>query len=220
MPRDFYIGGETLATVWFGNHVDTFDLQNSSYGNFYTSGTARLGDLGLAVDQIDHGGRFRYKYLTPDDYGDTPAEVIVMPAEATVHTRLIHVNTAVLNAVLTCSQGGAAYPNANGQYAHVPLPGYLLGNNLPLLASGNYFMRLSLFSQQRGPTGAGVQTNYKEVRFPAVFLDEEPFRWPLGTEASIVDIKWRAVPYTPMNLSGDVSALSSGVYTWQYNPTN
>ena len=202
-----------MVRVWFGSHID-LDYPSASYPVFKTSGSARYADLGLAVDQINQEPKYKFKPVTPDDFGDTAAEVIVMAADASVRMRLIHWDSDVLDACSLCSQAG------NVSYANTPVPGILMGNNLALLASGNYFMRLSLLSRNGNA--------YKETRYPAAYLDDEPYKWPIGTEATILDLKWKAIPYTRMNAVsgaggvayGDVSALTSGNFAWQFNPNN
>lgn len=85
--------------------------------------------------------------------------------------------------------GGLQGVTANYYAAGGLAPGGMpLGRGVPLLSSGNHFVSVNLSSPYLG----------LPLRFRACFLAEEPFTLPLGTEASLLSLQFRCIPYAPV----------------------
>jgi hypothetical protein len=79
----------------------------------------------------------------------------------------------------------------------MPGAGKLMGNGKQLYETGNRFITLILTSL---PTEAAVDPdNLVEFpwRFPAAYIAANPMEIPIGTERSLVTLRWRAIPYKP-----------------------
>jgi len=207
VTRDFVINGEALVKVKFGDHI--LELP------FGESGT--LHELGLAVDEVRITPTYHHRDISPDDYGgQAPAEVMTLLAEAEIRMRLVHYDVDVLDAVLAESQGldGALFFAGRLAPAGTLLGGFsqrVAGR----IASGCHFMSLNILSPQ---------LNFP-WRFPAAYLQQPPIDLPLGVRRTLVDLNWRAVPYTVPPLTvlpvvgnpiGPGEILSSGVVLWDH----
>ncbi len=225
MSRDFVQPGETLVKVKFGAHY-------AGWAGFGASGSL-LSELGLAEGSIDVMPTFYDKEIKTDDFGpDCPAEIMAMMASVDIHMTLVHFDPTVLNVCALEAQGigplkvGAAQiiPGSRiiAPWYMVGQAGYTLGHGLPLQASGNHWLSMTLLYNYTND-----RSDHGLVRFPAVKLaSPSPYKWPLGTGNTTVDVTFRGIPYVPILASGNnpVPAgpaganfgepLSSGVALW------
>jgi len=198
MARDIQVNGETLVNVRFGAHVPV------SVSNIPGSST-NLSQLGLSSDPIKITYEFYHQDLRADDFGpNCPPDVQSMMATVKIGMRLVHYDKTILDYCTAAAMGGIRLIGGAPQLPGVMEPaGKMLGANRTYLASGYHFIGLNLVS--------AITSGY---HFPAAYLETPPYVVPLGTERSIVDLNWRAIPYQRPNLSGDV--ISSGVILWNY----
>lgn len=207
MARDYYIYGPTIVRAWGGEHLLS--------GNLLYDVT----DLGLSSDPIRIVPNFRHTDVSVDDYGgEIPADVMTKMADATVSMNLVHFDRSAVDVCMKESTGGTPSSVA-GTLAPA---GTMLGRFLPLHASGNHL--ISLYVQATNPS--------RTWRFPSCYLTGPTAEWPLGTRASAVSLRWRAIPYQIPLLSGEMFPLtqavgipnysgeivSSGAVLWDYNP--
>lgn len=209
--RDFSINGESLVQTKFGAHLD------ASISNIPSSVT-NLSNLGLAEGPIQISPRFFHRDVHADDFGiDAPAEVHWRLADVNIRMTLVHYDPTILDYCTSESMGGTIPLNGGGwNYAGIFDPcGKPMGGNGVYLASGYHYISLTVLS----PIEAFPW------HFPAAYLAERPFILPLGTEASKVELNWRAIgwpghPYGPTALppaSGGVGELiSSGITLWDH----
>lgn len=201
--RDFQIYGEALISVR-GN------------GNLGSGGGSIKWELGLAEGPITITPAYHHNPVNTEDFADVPVDMQWMLDEVSIRTRLIHYDPLVLSWTLAESRGGIWTNHTAPQIVNgVPtlLPGLgntkegayvgagsLLGKGLPLLASGNNFVRLYVESA----------TQVMPWRFLSVYVPTPPLEIPLGTEKTGLEIEWRAIPYCPIYQSGG-SMTSGGV---------
>jgi hypothetical protein len=203
MGRDFNPAGEVLVKLKFGAHY-------AGWGGFGVSGSL-CRELGLADKSLEVVPTFWKRPLTPDDFGpNAPAEVLTMASIADIFLPLIHFDPDVLNAAALESQGvgplvGGTLLPASTVTAGWIVPGSAgkaLGRGLPLNCSGNHYVSLNMQYTQLEPGGSGACW-----RFPACYLAEQPYRWPIGTDASVVQAHFRAIIYVPLFASGAPTIL-------------
>lgn len=143
-----------------------------------------LQQLGLADSPIRVSLSFRSLDIHVDAWGNVPAEVQNMLTEARIHMRLVHFDRAILDVCVMESMAGAPAIGAMRR------AGARMGNNLPRFAPGgslgNHYIGLNIAS----PIGN------LPWRFWYTYLAEQPMIFPLGAERSLVDLAWRAIPYT------------------------
>jgi hypothetical protein len=198
MARDFQIGGPTLVKVTGGQHMSGHAICNPS-------------ELGLTTESVTVEPRFRYRDVGVDDFGpEVPAEVQWMLSDALIRMTLVHHDWNVLDICMIESMagGGVAF-NDGGVNLRNPAGGDLLflrshlagnlapagslmGNGLPMFASGNHYVSLNLTSP----------VNRKPWRFRSCYLAERPVVYPVGVKCSEVQLTWRAIPYAPIYFSG------------------
>lgn len=210
MSRSYQIAGETLVYVKFGAHI------SPSVSNIVASGSARsnLCQFALASEYITVTPRFIHEDVKTDDFGpNIPAELMWMMGDVTIDIPAIHYDSTVLDICMAESMGGAyltggLFPVAAGLMQGA---GNLIGNGVPLLASGNHFISLSL-----------VQANVLlPLRFPSAILTGPAVRTPLGTQKSIAQTTWRAIPYAApqLTITGGVApgeVISSGAVLFDH----
>ncbi len=201
MPRDFQIQGVTMVSVQGGAHL----LLSGGVGGTLT-------ELGLAKDTVKVHFYAHHERVQVDDYGsEVEADAYSQLVDAQIRMNLIHYDQDVLDTCLAESMGGI--PGTPGTFAPA---GTLLGGGRPIFASGNHYISLSLASAS--PPG-DVQ---KIDRFPACRIIQPPLVFPLGAQASVVEVTWKAIPYnpayTPSNQAGpgnwaEVSSSGLPLYT-------
>jgi len=107
-----------------------------------------------------------------------------MGAGATVNMTLVHFDRDILD---FCVQEAWGSSPAFGALGHA---GSLMGNGLPRFAPGgfrgNHFIGLNLASA----------LGQLPWRFLYATLADNPMEFPIGTERSLVQLKWQAFPYS------------------------
>ncbi len=184
MARDFQVPGTYLVCVRGGAH--------------WSGGTSGVSfELGLAVDSVKISPKFYNKDLHTDDFGpDCPAEIINQLAEATISMSLVHYDAEILDTCMSEGMGGGLNPLPTGGVPGFnPLAGMMVGAGAPMgglkpiFASGNKFISLYLIND---PATAAVPWH-----FPATYLTSQPLILPLGSEKTVAELSWRAIPYKP-----------------------
>lgn len=167
------------------------------------SGQAQLWELGLASDQVQIIPHYYHKDIYADDFGPSvPPEVLWNIADVNIRMTLIHYDYLVLDDCIANSMGGSA--TGAGQLIGA---GDTLGRGCGRQESGNCYISLNLTS----PYGQNPW------HFPTTYLAEQPVVIPLGTEKSLVQLNWRAIPYdraVPGFALGAVA--SSGRILWDH----
>lgn len=175
-----------------------------------------LTDLGLCQDQVKVEYERKHQDVLTDSFADMPADVRWQAAGCKVKMTLIHFDSLVLKCCLSDSMaGGGQRRLANRNLGLIDVqpgrilksPGARLGNGLPRLASGNYFVGLNVaisadFGNVTNDLTDSTQYQPQRLRFLHCYLAEQPVVYPLGSECSAVELTWRAVPYAPVWTSG------------------
>lgn len=196
--RDFYIAGEVLVCVR--------GRADSAIG-------AGLFELGLSASPIQVSLVFNHKDIIVDAWGSAvPPEVQFMNATATISMNLVHYDQACLEVCLTESMGGAQETQpvgtGGGIMSHA---GARLGNNLVRFApggiAGNHYIGLNLIAANT----LGTPT-VKFWRFFTTHLMGTPVSVPLGTEKSVTQLQWRAIPYAIDPFNGGAGALGTALW--------
>ena len=184
MPRDFQIQGESM--VFVKGHVAS-----------YISGTIR--QLGLATDQIQVSPHGDYNDLIVNAWGKGVVDTQFMLGYADITMNLIHFDITVLQECMRLSWGAPTMTD-DGQFPHA---GQRLGGGLARFANGNNYIGLNIM------TAAQLANSY---RFHYCHLTEAPVVLPLGNEAQIAQLHWRAVPYTqdPFGVLNATDGTTSG----------
>lgn len=146
----------------------TFDFQDT-----------QVFELGLCDGPIRIQPRFFHEDLKADDYGDqTPADIRCLAADCTISMNLVHFDRIVLNRCWMLAMGS---PSVFGQIGPV---GRIMGEGKGPGAR-NLFVRLML-----------VPLNLQTIwRFPAAYITGQPLEYPLGTQRTVANVTWRAIPY-------------------------
>lgn len=193
MSRDFVINGESLVRVRFGAQL------SPSISNIVGSQT-NLSELGLTEGDIRVSPNWSHDEIHADDYGpNIPAELHWMLSDCNITMRLAHFDPVTLQRCIQQSMAGQSLTN-DGIMAGAGTP---MGGFVPFLASGYYFMSMNILSPV-------LSTPW---RFPAAYLAERPFSYPLSTKRSLVDLNWRAIPLPP---NPTVEITSSGSILWDH----
>ena len=161
-----------------------------------SSAIPTLTELGLASDPVRVQPIFHHRDIRLDAFGDSPAEVQWMLAECLISFTLIHVDMNVLEECLRLSAGGPAL------YGEMARAGARLGNNLPRFAAGNNYISLTISS----PVAA------RPYRFFFTYLENPPAEFPLGTEKSMIPIRFRCIPYSQDPYGGGLGAQNYVLY--------
>lgn len=184
MARAYYVNQESLVKVKAGAHV--------------TSPAAMSGGgvvvLGVAETGIEVTPGYDYHEVLTDRGGTKPCEIMTTMYDVRVKMNLIHFDLDILRVCEDQALGKASLTAADGK------AGYLLGNNLSLYASGNYFMGMSIVGSP--------------WTLPAAFLDQRPYMFPLSTERSRVELNWRGIAY--VTIGGDGTETTQN-FVWDYN---
>lgn len=198
MTRAYQIYGEFMVNVRGGQHLP------SSVGGFNNN---KIAQLGLTSEAVTIVPRFRHKEIYTDDYGkEIPAELMCYMADAQVNITLVHYDEDVLQICMQETMGGGDGSfSVLGNDGIMPRGGRLLGNNISMYFSGNHYLSVSLFPA----------ASVKGWRFTSCYLNSQPLVIPVGAERSLVQLSFRAIPYSTMT-SGEV--LASGVVLWDRIP--
>lgn len=192
MARQYQVAGETIVMVKGGAHLPQLISQFPA-------------ELGLCSEQITITPKFIHQDIPVDDFGGTiPPEVLWMMSECNINMTLVHYDRDVLMICVQEAMGGG-----DGSFTLLLNDGTCgkggipLGGGGPMFASGNHLMSLNLIS-----------TNPDDYfwRFKSCYLNSTPLEIPIGTERSLVTLNWRAIPYVPMNSSGEINASSGRLW--------
>lgn len=192
MPRDFVISGEALVTVFGGGAlVDT-------------DGNQTLQELGLAAEGIRVVPKYAHKEIHHDAFGpDIPGDIMTQLAEVSIYMTLIHYDTDILDFCMANATGGIHNDRPVFPEAGVLAPsGTLLGRGVPLTDPKNLLIRVGLQSP----------ILLEPWRFLACYIDTQPLEIPLGTEKTLVKLRWRCIPYVPVMQPGS----EEQVLAWSY----
>jgi len=204
MARDFIINGETMVWVTFG-------LQILANPNPIPDVPPQTYELGLASGQVKINFRYSHEEIKVDDFGSTiPADIMSNLMDATISMDLIHYDPYVLDTCIGQSHGGQGLVGQENPYVNYNTVGYMSPAGTLLGAGGDiltetevYGMYLWLRSPQLG----------LPWRFLYTCLTESPTIITLGTEKSIAQCKWRAIPLAIPNVNtGEV--VSNNAILW------
>ncbi len=173
MARDFQINGEVLVRVR-GNAIIGTTFQ----------------DLGLCSDSVSITPNFKQMDIAVDAWGGSegpPPEIQWMLADVDISLTLVHYDDTVLNNCIRQSMGGRAI-------GRVARAGTRMGGGFAVGVAGNQFMNLLLT--------APIPTADRVWYFPATYLTGPPEVYPIGVQRSLVQLKFRAIPF-PSNALAD-----------------
>lgn len=186
MTRNYYVNGETM--IYVKGRTDSIIANRTELG---------LTDHSISISVDNHRLRIRV-----DAFGDGPPESQFMGASAMVRTTLVHFDDDILD---FCVAEGWGNSPAFGTLGHA---GSLMGNGKARFApggiNGNHFLGLNLYSA----------LGQKAWRFFFTTLANSPIEFPIGTERSLVQVNWEALPYSvdPWNNGNG----SYGVPIWDH----
>lgn len=166
MARDIFVNGETMVLV--KGPADSPTLSATQ-------------QLGLADGGIRVRLNSNHLDVNADAWGRAPFEIQYLLSDVTITMPLVHFDRTFLDECLRLSMGGG-----QGAVGRTSRAGRRMGGNVPQFAVGNSFIGLILSS----PVGE------KPWRFWYTYLAGSPMEFPLGNERSVVQLTWRAVPYT------------------------
>lgn len=156
-------------------------------------------ELGITAGPIRIIPNFVHHDINVDDFGpDIPADCHAMIADVSIHMILVHYDEEVLQ---KCFANSLGYPTVGG-FAEIERPGTLagagvsLGRGKQIFEPGNSFISLSLTAGGPQP-GDNVQTT-PPWRFPACYIPANPTEIPIGSDRTLLVLRWRAIPYKPL----------------------
>lgn len=184
MSRSFHINGESLVRVKFGLHLISGAIPFSGSAPISLASGCTVYELGLAEEAVTIVPHFRHQDVHADDFGPhIPAEVLAQLSDCTIHMKLIHYDRNVLDACMGEALGGTS-PNTPAGAVLGPT-NQPLGAGHTLGSSGCHYVSLNILSPVENVPW----------RFPASYLPALPLEMPLGTEKTVVDLVFRAIPY-------------------------
>jgi hypothetical protein len=187
-------------------------------GNIYVPGEGNVDqpsmwELGLALDDIRVSLYPRHKNILVDDFGpDIPADVMAQMCDATIAMKLSHYAEDVLDQCFNMANGtkgngtvhgilnGAGVLLGGGANLHDPYYSYT-----SISSSGNSFISLNI-------EGFGEGEDAYRLQFPSSFLQGPSPVIPIGAKHCLPDLLWRAVPYAPPTLSGEIIGSGAILY--------
>lgn len=178
------------------------DFQIAGECMVYVKGAAgslisSLSELGLADGPIQVMEDSRHMDINVDAFGgEVPPEIQYKLSAMFVTMRLVHYDPVILSTCLRESKGGSAAPG------FMPRAGTRLGNNSARFAATNHFIGLNI----------AAPVNGIPYRFYFAYLVNPPFRISLGTERSLVELNWRAIPYQSDPWGNGTGSLLAPVY--------
>lgn len=213
MPRDIQIYGPTMVSVIGGGHMSGVPIGEKVTADVAGGGVyfrniigfpvwrAIPTQLGLTSEKISINLQYNHIPIKVDSFGSVQSpEMMVNMAGAMIDMLLVDYDDDVLDTCQAESLGGSKNPvrPAAFGYAGVMNPaGSLLGNNKKLYTSGCHYIGLLLDNAPAASEDFPVTW-----WFPSCYLVGPPQEIPIGTERSLVRLRWQAIPYTPYNLSG------------------
>lgn len=154
------------------------------------SAIAAVKDLGLADGGIHIRLNSNHLDVTADAWGKAPFEIQYLLSDVIISMTLVHFDRTWLDECVRLSMGGG--PASVGRTSRA---GKRMGGGVAQFAAGNAFIGLALSS----PVGS------KPWRFYYSYLTGPPLEFPLGNERSLVQLNWRAIPYTDDPWGGGVA---------------
>ncbi len=220
MTRQIVIPGECLVSVTFGDHLSGFGVATLNDPEPFEP-VGNINELGLCLrDSIVVTPHYYHRDVKTSDYGARgAADVMADVGDCNIAMTLIHYDIRVLDVCVDqamAGAGGKLNPGSDFPAGIMPHAGTLLGNGLPMFASGNYLVSLNLPAQQMTDTEGNQRPDLLPWHFPSAYLAETPAVFPLGTRASAVRLNWRAFPYLPLPTSPSFDFASSGVVLWNH----
>lgn len=189
MSRQYHITGEHMVYVQNQKLVELFNnpFENSNVVLTPTD----FFELGLTQDSTNITLNFAHQDVYTDDYSPgAPAEILTgMFRDAIIDMTLVHYDDAVLETCLNLSIGATTF-GASGR------PGTPMGKWKGVLEDGCLFTTLYLQPAIRFEISVLGVRDQQELpwRFFFAYLTGSA-RYPIGTEKSLVQLQWRAVPY-------------------------
>lgn len=154
--------------------------------------------LGLTTNAIAVALHIVSKPLIVDAYGqDNPVDEQVFGGAATITMDLIHFNPAALAECVRLSFPSASTEGLEGR------AGTRRGGAIATGSAGNNFITLNIASPVQGLYWS----------FPTVYLKDDPYHFPLGTEKSVVRLIWRALAYSTDPWNGGTGSMNVPLYT-------
>lgn len=162
-------------------------------------GLAGGAQLGLSSEPIEVRLTIHSEPLIVDAYGkNNPVDEQVFGGEATMIMSLIHFDPVILAECVRLSFSGATAEGLLGT------AGQRRGGAISLGSAGNNLMCLSITS----PVG-----NFLPYTFHAAYLKEEPYRYPIGAEKSVVVLIWKALAYSIDPWNAGAGSLGVPLYS-------
>lgn len=181
-----------MARTFFVNGESMVTVRGNS-----SSSIGSTTQLGLSDGPIRISIEFRHKDIQVDAFGgEIPPDVQWMLAAASISMTLVHYDVNVLQ---SCIQESMASSSSEGTMSRA---GDLMGGGNPLYSAGNSYIALGILS----PVGN------IPWRFYASYLTGNPITYPLGTEKSLVQMNWRAIPYAQDPWGGGTGAQGVILY--------
>lgn len=202
MSRDIYVNGPNLIYV-------------KGMGALSRDGKPKKLELGLTQGPIRIIPNIIHRDVFSDDFGpDVPAEVMSTAADAQVHMTLVHYDESVLHQCIQNSMGNydtiynastGADPEAlddqglditslsrAGYFGGV---GKMLGGGKQRFEAGNLYISLSITAQVYSRQFPEFREEPRPYRFPTAYIAANPMEIPLGTERTLLVVRWRAIAY-------------------------
>jgi hypothetical protein len=190
MTRQYHIEGEVMVAV-------------VGYDTLLSTGA----NLGLADNSIEIEIDIRHGDIHTDDWGnEIPAELMAKLGQVFITMTLVHFDPSALGDCVALSLGATSttptglptdLPDVSvGPYGQLMGRGSFLSSLTPTKAN---YVRMYLIPARRGQT---------PTRILACTLTGPPIRIPIGTVRSLVQLKWRAIPYGEFN--DDNELISAG----------
>lgn len=153
--------------------------------------------LGLAVEAVEVRLMIHSEPVIVDAYGKgNPVDEQVFGGEATIQMTLVDFNPTALQECVRLSFPGSALEGQLGR------AGFLRGGAVALGTAGSTYINLNIASPV-----AGLPYN-----FPATYLRDEPYRFPLGTTRSMVTLTWKALAYSADPWNGGTGSQNVVLY--------
>lgn len=162
------------------------------------SAIANLSELGLSDAAVTITPVFQHDDIKVDAWGKAPPEIQMMLAYVNINFTLVHYDRDVLFACILESM-------ASPIEGTLPHAGTLMGNGTPRFNVLNRYIGLNILSPNDG----------LPWRFFYTYLVGQPVTYPLGTERSVVQTAWRAIPYTQDPWNNGQGAFTSPL--WDHN---
>lgn len=181
MSRDYYVAGPVLVKVRL-------------------PGEASAGELGLTSESIRISLTFNHYEYKVDDYGNAgafggrvPCDTAWMLATADINMTLVHFDRVILGSCVTQSMAGGT--QGTMESAGTPMGGDGTGDTY-------HYISLNLIASE---------VDADNWHFPTAYLTESPLEIPIGSERSLIVMKWHAIPYAPFTTT-EIQSASKILY--------